>query len=668
MDNKGETKKKKRRLGRIRNKLLFFIMPTAILLVAALVIITMVISSQNLEKKSKSELESSMSNQADNITAWMDKSLQSYATAKKQIESNNLTPEELQNTLDSFYGYFKNSPDGLYVITSGGKFYKAQNSTKELKDPANSTEFKQGLQKVDMDYGTPYKDENNRYVVTASGIIDSDTEDVEVLAADVYLDYLNIIVNSGVKMEGASAFLLDFSTWNILSHQDVSLISTKLDDKNADPFLAEIYKTIRAHKFDTCKIAGKIVGFKLLDNADWILVSYIDENKILADVIKLRNIMLIIGLIAIVIMVLLTIRIVNSVIAPLTPMSRYIKDMSEGDFTINVETHSNDEIGVMGDQLKDFVENMKNMISSIFKASEKLKDESIRSDEVSKTMSDASNSQAEAMRKLNTTVDQLAVAANGIAENASVLASIVSETRKNSNKADQSMQETVRMSQKGKDDMEQLRVAMEEIYNSNEKLVSSIGKVGEASDQIVNIVALIGNISEETNLLSLNASIEAARAGEAGKGFAVVATEIGKLAQTSTESSQHIADLIEEVRGLIANVVQQSDENAKNIQKNTELIVTAVETFENIFKNIQVSNNLMSDMIHEISRVSDVAASVATISEEQAASADEILSASKDMVVQAENISKSSHDVAENSHELAYTSDILASYVQRFKI
>ena len=76
----------------------------------------------------------------------------------------------------------------------------------------------------------------------------------------------------------------------------------------------------------------------------------------------------------------------------------------------------------------------------------------------------------------------------------------------------------------------------------------------------------------------------------------------------------------------------------------------------------------MSEMIHEISRVSDVAASVATISEEQAASADEILSASKDMVVQAENISRSSQDVADNSHELAYTSDILASYVQRFKI
>ena len=658
----------KKKTGKIKNKLLIFIMPTVFVLVAILVIITSTLSSRSLKKKSTEQLEASMSTQVDNISSWMNQCLKYFATVKKELEASRPSQAEMQTVLDSFYGFDKNAPEGLYVITAEGRFLKPSESTLELSDPISSEAYRQGITRIDMDFGPAYKNAEGKYVITAAGILNDNTSDIKVIAGDVTLDNVTIIVNSGVKMEDASSFLVDKENGTILAHRDDNLVSTTLDTSNSDTMMAGIAKKIEDRDYTTTTIAGKMVGVKEIEGTDWILVSYIDENVIFADVRSLVTLLVLIGVIALIIILVITILVVNRVIAPLTPITGYIKDMASGDFTIDVKTTSNDEIGIMGSQVSEFVGSMRNMIQSIADESDKLKEESIRSDEVSRDMSEASTAQADAMRQLNDTVDQLAVAVNDIAENATILANVVSDTKDNSEKAEQSMNETVRISRQGRADMEQLKKAMRDIYDSNEKLVQSIGKVGEASDQITNIVGLIGNISEETNLLSLNASIEAARAGEVGKGFAVVATEIGKLAQTSSESSQNIANLIEDVRNLIENVVEQSDVSAKNIERNTELIGAAVDTFDRIFQNIQLSSNMISDMIKGIEQVNDVATNVAAISEEQAASADEILSTSQNMVEQAESISRSSQEVADSSHELAETSDKLTSYVQQFKV
>ena len=94
--------------------------------------------------------------------------------------------------------------------------------------------------------------------------------------------------------------------------------------------------------------------------------------------------------------------------------------------------------------------------------------------------------------------------------------------------------------------------------------------------------------------------------------------------------------MIEQIRNLISEVVTQANTSAENIQSNTVLIDTAVETFDKIYENIATSSDLVTDMINGVTKVDDVATNVAAISEEQAASADEILETSKQMVEQAE--------------------------------
>lgn len=658
---------KTKRVIKVRDKFLFFIMPAIIIFIILIIVMAGILSEKMIKNLSEDALDSSLNNQADNITSWLEKNLENFSSVKQAIEATNPDEEELQEILDSFYGYNSYAKDGIYIGTSTGKLYKASESTKTSGNIISEDWYKDGLTRVNLNYGQTYTDYKGDSIISASGIINLNRDELMVLAADLSLDQISIIVNSGVKMDNAYSFLVDTNDNTILAHPDTSLVSTNINS-SSDKLLSGVAKKIDNQDYNEEEINNYLVSLTQIDGTDWVLVSYIKKDIVMSSIYVLIKKLAIIAVIAILLTSGVIIVIVNYLIKPISKISDGVTAMADGDFTISINSSSNDEIGIMSDKVEDFIVRMRDMLKNVALESDKLQNQSRTSDVVAKSMYEASEKQAKAMQNLNSTVDELAKAVNEIAINAQTLTEVVSDTRSNSAKANESMQESVEISKQGKTDMEKLSFAMTQIQKSIEELLLSINKVGDASEQITGIVGLIGEIAEETNLLSLNASIEAARAGEAGKGFAVVAGEIGKLAQNSADNAQNIAKLIEQIRNLISEVVTQANTSAENIQSNTVLIDTAVETFDKIYENIATSNNLVTDMINGVTKVDDVATNVAAISEEQAASADEILETSKQMVEQAENITRHSEDVAANSEELADTSEKLTSYVSKFKL
>lgn len=658
---------KPKRVVKVRDKFLMFIMPAIIIFIILIILMAGILSEKMISNLSEEALESSLNNQSDNITSWLEKNLENFSSVKQTIEALNPSEEELQEILDSFYGYNSYAKEGVYIGTSSGKLYKASDSNKVSQSVTNETWYKDGLTRVNLNYGQAYQDFNGDPIISASGIVNLDGDDLMVLGADLSLDQISIIVNSGVKMEDAYSFLVDTNDNTILAHPDSSIVSTNLSS-SSDKLLSGVATKIDNQDYSIDEINNYLVEMTKIDGTDWVLVSYIKKDIIMSSVYVLIRRLVIIAVVAILLTSAVIIFIVNYLIKPISKISDGVTAMADGDFTINIEKASNDEIGLMSEKVEEFIVTMRNMLRSVANESDKLQDESRTSDIVAKSMYEASSKQSKAMQNLNSTVDELAKAVNEIAINAQTLTEVVSDTRENSTKANESMQESVEISKLGKNDMEKLSNAMSQIQSSIEELLLSINKVGDASEQITGIVGLIGEIAEETNLLSLNASIEAARAGEAGKGFAVVAGEIGKLAQNSADNAQNIAKLIDQIRNLISDVVSQANTSADNIKSNTVLIDTAVETFDKIYENIAESNNLVNEMIDGVTRVDDVATNVAAISQEQAASADEILETSKQMVEQADNITRNSEDVAANSEELASTSNKLTSYVSKFKL
>ncbi len=660
-------KKEQKKMFPIKAKLLGTILPVAAVMVLAIAATSYLISKNIITEYSQNLLSSSIANQANEIESWLDENLSAFQTVKQAIEGTNPDEADLQRILDSYYQFNDNYPEGLYVADENGKLLKAAESDKAESNLLESVWYQDGITRLNMAFTDAYTDENGEALVSASGILDDGSDVLKVISADLSLQRISIIVNSFIEMEDAQAFLVNAKDGTILAHRDNNLISTRLANAG-DAFMRDVGEKLSQYDYRMTEIDDRMTAFTEIEGTDWILVSYIPTETIYADINGVRILMIVIGLISLLLLAVLIERVVQVVIKPVRELTRIITSMTDGDFTVRVTTKSNDEIGVMSRGVERFIQSMRSMILSIHGVSDKLHIQADNSNGVSGEMYNASRLQSESMQELNNTVEQLSVSVNEIAENATTLASVVANTRDDGEQVDLKMQATVEVSRQGKADMQNVGVAMRSINESVTKLQQAIDKVGKASGEITDITGVISDIADETNLLSLNASIEAARAGEAGRGFAVVATEIGKLAQTSSNSVHNIESLISEINVLVKDAVSQADDSVNNIQNSGEMVNDALKTFDTIFNNIDEVNNLVQQMIEKMEQVDNVAINVAAISEEQAASSEEILATSTTMVEQAHSITGNSETVAGGAKELTESAVELANQVNMFKV
>lgn len=667
MKPKQSNEKNPEKMLSIKTKLLGTILPLAIIIVLVLTGISYFISKSIISSYSENLLRSSIENQSNEIEAWLNENLSSFQVAKKTIEQTKPDDAALKQVLNGYCGFNDNYPDGLYIADENGTLITADDSSKKDSNPASSEWYKDGLTRVNMGFTDAYTNEDGDAVISASGILNDGSDTLKVISADLSLERISIIVNSFIEMDDAQAFLVNPKDGSILAHRDSSMISTKLSDSR-DAFLKDVGAKVADGDYSLTKIDGNMTAFSEISGTDWILVSYIPTSIIYKDVNKVRTDMILVGLISVLLLAVLIERVIHFTIRPIKELTSIITLMTDGDFTVEVKTKSNDEIGRMGRGVEKFVSTMRGMIASIYSVSDKLHSQADNSNTVSDQMLDASTTQSHSMEELNSTVEQLSLSVNDIAQNATTLAMVVADTRKNSEEVDDKMKETVTISHQGKSDMQRVGVAMTDINDSMLHLQEAIDKVGKASSEITNITNVIAGIADQTNLLSLNASIEAARAGEAGKGFAVVAGEIGQLAQTSADSVHDIENLIHEINDLVKDAVSQADDSAGNINESSRLVEDALKTFDAIFNNIDAVSGLVQQVIEKVEKVDDVATNVAAISEEQAASSEEILATSDTMVEQANHITDNSKTVANDARELTESAQELADQVSMFKI
>jgi len=195
-----------------------------------------------------------------------------------------------------------------------------------------------------------------------------------------------------------------------------------------------------------------------------------------------------------------------------------------------------------------------------------------------------------------------------------------------------------------------------------------ITSLHERSKEVRSILDVITGISEQTNLLALNAAIEAARAGEHGKGFAVVADEVRKLAEQSAQSANTITSLISGIQNETQDIVQLIEQNLSSVQTQMGFIESVGQSLNHIVTNTReteaMSQNMKDILTNVLQNSQEVLSSIEEISsiiEESAASSEEVAAAAQEQSATVEEITSSSNNLAEMA-------DALNKEVSKFRL
>lgn len=354
---------------------------------------------------------------------------------------------------------------------------------------------------------------------------------------------------------------------------------------------------------------------------------------------------------------------------PVKRVSEAVKVVSEGDLSQkDIKIHSKDEIKTLVDSfnemkasLRSVIQNTNDNATLLASSAEELLASTDAVNNLSQSVSKNVESTAQAVEDNALSSNE---SASAMAETASGVQRIAEATTTLQEKAIS----TKAVAKSGGQTVGDARNQMQVIYQSSEQVTKLINKLTTQINEISNISTVITGITEQTNLLALNAAIEAARAGEHGKGFAVVADEVRKLAEESKASATQIVGLTQEIVGDAKTVQQAVGYSLANAHDGVELIKEAGDAFEQIHLAITDITDQVTDIssvTEEISAAAEqVAASisqVSTNSQSTAAIAAEVSGAVQEQVATIEEINSVSKDLGEKAV-------ILQHSIQHFKL
>lgn len=667
-------KSKEKGMKSIKLKLIVIIVPLAIVTTTALLMLTYSKSKQIIVDYARQLVSSLTESNTHEIESWAGVITAELDQVKNTIDQVSMTEPELlsylKTTMDSNSSYssgvylgFKDNkmldpsgwvPDKEYVVTERDWYLEGLNNTENFK------------------FGAAYLDqETGAYIVSATAKLNSKYQMEGVASADVSLKTISDIVSSKSILETGKLFLVDSNNNIIIAIGDEELINTTYDGTNPNELIRSIAAEAgkEENQVYELSVAGELysVSTQTVDETPWMLVGFVSHKEVLSSLEELKLVIIVILIATIILLTIIIERVVHIIIKPIKELNKTIEKITDGDFTVEIITKGNDEIANMSKGLQKFIVTMRDIIKQVGQMSKELDYQSTESTQIALELYDSAETQSSSMRELNQTVDELARAVSEVAENTTELSAVVTETSENGQQASVKMKSTVSISEKGKNDMAQVSVAMKNLNHIVAELIQAVEEVNESSDKINNIVQLIGGISEQTNLLSLNAAIEAARAGEAGKGFAVVATEIRKLAETSNASVGDITELTENIKKLVGNTINKTQESADNIRHSIEMVGMAENTFEDIYHTINETSSIVQSMIDKVTKVDEVATSVAAITEEQSAAAEEILATSENLANHSRKVTDNSQMVEKDAKQLAQTAQKLNQQMALFK-
>ena len=316
-----------------------------------------------------------------------------------------------------------------------------------------------------------------------------------------------------------------------------------------------------------------------------------------------------------------------------------ITNLANGDLTVRAQVTEH-MTGAIADSINYTIDELRRLVTGITDASQQVTAATEQAQSVSGKLLEAAQKQATEIQGAGSAVTQMAQSMIEVSKKAGDSSKVAETSLHAAQKGAQAVQNSIK--------------GMNEIRNQIQETSKRIKRLGESSQEIGEIVQLISDITEQTNVLALNAAIQAASAGEAGRGFTVVAEEVQRLAERSAEATKHISAIVKSIQRDTQDAIEAMERSTKGVVEGTK---TADEAGDALREIGQVST-----------RLAELIGAISNATQQQAQSAAKVATNMKAILAITQLTTEGTKKTATSAARLTALADGLKNSVSGFKL
>jgi twitching motility protein PilJ len=316
-----------------------------------------------------------------------------------------------------------------------------------------------------------------------------------------------------------------------------------------------------------------------------------------------------------------------------------IGNLAGGDLTVRAKV-TEEVTGAIADSINYTIDELRRLVMGITSAAAEVTNATQQAQQVSGQLLQAAQKQSSEIQNTGRAVAQMTQTMTEVSKSAGESAKVAGTSLAAAEKGAQAVQNAIR--------------GMNDIREQIQETSKRIKRLGESSQEIGEIVQLISDITEQTNVLALNAAIQAASAGEAGRGFTVVAEEVQRLAERSAEATKHISAIVKSIQRDTQDAVEAMERSTQGVVQGTK---TADEADQALREIGQVSN-----------RLAELIGSISSATQQQADAATKVAANMKAILAITQLTTEGTKQTAASAQKLTALADGLKSSVSGFKL